>query len=197
MDVTISREMERLEALETEVAAQLGVMKVRHRLADLADRAIVLGERTAYQQLKAALSGDDYANARTAVRSELLRVEYFYASGSRLKGYLLPLEDLFPGEGLEKESDLSVDQVIGLLRDQDKPWQVRARAAWLLGATKSPEVAGVVVEAMLAESNLDVMKECQYTFEETTGFRAAALFDTVGIEAWWEQMKGEAEAGNE
>lgn len=178
--------------LMAELEAQLGILKVRNRLTDLADRAIVLGERQAYQLLKSALSDEPHEGQRTAVRSELLRVEFFYSSGSRLKGYVLPVGEMFPGEGIEREADLSTEQVIGILKDHNQPWKARARSAWLLGDRPSADVTRALVEAMLAEVNLDVMKECQYSFEERTGFRAGALFDTLGIEGAWKQLQARA-----
>jgi hypothetical protein len=178
--------------LASEVRSQVEVLRKRNRLTDLADRAIVLGERNAYEHLRSALSESEYQALGLAVRTELAKVEHFYRFGTRLDGYVIPVVELFPGRGFSGEEDLATEDIIGLLLSPDKvPWKVRGRAAWMLGRQRPIEVTEALATAIRTEPNLDVLKECVFTFEENTGYRAEEVFDTGPLLAWWEAHRDE------
>lgn len=169
---------------------ELEALKVRNRLSLLADRAIADADRRAYEQLRAALGSPELEEFRYSIGSELMRVQFFYASGSRLKGFELPVAELFPDDPAGDETSIAPDKVARLLLDLDRSWQVRGRAAWILGGREpDDESLAALVEGVRTDPNLDVLKECLYSIEELTGLRGRELFDTDTVLEWWEQYR--------
>ena len=76
-------------------------------------------------------------------------------------------------------------ELIELLLDSEKDWRVRRRVAFLLGDKRSYEVAEALAEAIRSDPSLDVIKECFYSFEATTGYRSPDLFEVEHLLDWW------------
>ncbi|CAN5477288.1 hypothetical protein BH23VER1_BH23VER1_27690 [soil metagenome] len=173
-------------ALSRSLARELEVLKVRNRLTHLGDRAIALGDRRSYDQLRVALDAPSYRDYRIALRAEIIRVENAYATGGRLGTYVLPVRDLFPGRSWQSEGEVATAELIALLGDYDRPWEVRTRAAYLLGTRQSRAANEALVGAILEDPNLEVLRESMLSLEENAGFRAPHLFDTGAVAEWWE-----------
>ena len=165
---------------------QLEILGERNRLTALADDAIANGSRAAFEKLLALskdLSGDRRIQDGAVV--EILRVKNFYSSGTRLGSYTLPVATLYPSLKTAAEEALSSSQLLELLADQERHWRVRTRAAYLLGNRRELSVSEALVRAAESDPNLDVVKECVFTFEENTGYRAKGLFEIESLVNWW------------
>jgi hypothetical protein len=167
---------------------ELVLLKERNRLTDYADEAIATGARAPYQRLWEALDDPRLANLVHAARAEILRVQNYYLGGSRIDHYDIPVMTYFPDDAALRDSQLKDDQLIKLLRDKKNPWEVRMKAANLLGTRHSSEAGDALVAAVKVDDNLDVVKEATFSFEQMTGFRAR-IFDAASMDQWWKQYK--------
>jgi hypothetical protein len=167
---------------------ELVLLKERNRLTDYADEAIATGARAPYERLWEALDDPRLANLVHAARAEILRVQNFYLGGSRIDHYDIPVMTYFPDDAALRDSQLKDDQLIKLLRDKKNPWEVRMKAANLLGTRHSSAAGDALVAAVKADDNLDVVKEATFSFEQMTGFRAR-IFDAASLDQWWKQYK--------
>ena len=166
---------------------ELEILGARNQLTLLADDAITNGSRVAYDKL-VILSNDTTQDKRLrdGAVAELVRVTNFYSSGMRLGAYTLPVNQLFPSSVSRSEEALSTGQLVGLLTNREKSWQVRARAAYLLGSRRGGlPLCEILVGAAKEDPNLDVVKECIVSFEQVTGYRSKQPFDIAGLEEWW------------
>ena len=78
------------------------------------------------------------------------------------------------------------EQLIELLEKKENPWQVRMKAANLLGLRRSRAVGDALVRAVKYDPNLDVVKEATFSFEQMSGYRAR-IFEPASLDAWWTQ----------
>jgi hypothetical protein len=200
----------KLAAIEAELAAQgdrisekmpnvdeeIEYLRVRNKLTTYADEAITMANRAQYKKLWDVVYDETQGKYHAAAVSEILRVKFFYASGSRLGAWTLPVRELFPG--LETEGDLQVQQVIELLLDRTQDWRVRVRAARLLEGQRTRRVLEKLREAIHDDPNLDVLKEAVRTFEVNAGFVGGDFFDVESVDNWWEanSEKFEEEGGS-
>lgn len=169
----------------TPITAELVLLKERNRLTSYADEAIASGSRAAVQSLIDSINDPAMANLRHAAMAEFQRVQYHYQYASRIDpSFTLPVNELFNDARIRTEADLATPQVIKLMEDQEKEWQIRLRAAWLLSGRRTPEVGEALLKVMKEDPVLDVAKEAQLSFEMNMG-RRFRLFDVPAIEAWW------------
>jgi hypothetical protein len=173
-------------AASAPLSDDLLLLKERNRLTAYADEAIATAARAPYEQLWKALDDPRLANLAHASRAEILRVQNYYLSGSRLDRFDIPVGDYYPDSAALRDSQLSDEQLIRLLGNQDHPWQVRLKAANLLGLRRSTVVGDALTKAIKTDPNLDVVKEATFSFEQLTGYRAQ-LFEIDTLEAWWKQ----------
>ena len=169
----------------------LVLLKERNRLSGYADEAIATGARAPYDRLWEALDDPRLAGLVHAARAEILRVQNFYLSGSRLDAYDIPVSSYYPDSAALKDTQLKEDELVTLLANPKHPWQVRMKAANLLGLRRSKNSGDALVKAILEDQNLDVVKEASFSFEQMTGFRAR-LFEPATVKAWWEQYNSTA-----
>lgn len=167
--------------------SELVLLKERNRLTSLADESIATGAREPYEQLWKAVNDPRMVNLIHGARAEILRVQQFYLSGSRLPKYEIPVADVFPDTPNLRDAQLSDDQLITLLSSPKQIWQNRVKAAWLLGQRKSEKAAEALVKAVKEDKNLDVVKEATFSFEQMTGYRAS-IFEAKALEAWWKEF---------
>ncbi len=175
--------------VEDEARIALDALAHRVRLTALADRAIALGERRAFDLLKDELYDTDESRHvdRAAVLAEMMRVQLFYASGSRMSGYTLPVADVVPeADAAAGEAGLTAGQLVRLLGNPD--WKVRTRAAYLLGGHEGDAVRAALVGTALDDAHLEVVRECLYSLEENTGFKAKEPLDVDGLEEWLQRQ---------
>jgi hypothetical protein len=168
--------------------SELVLLKERNRLTGFADECIATGAREPYTRLWEAMDDPRLAHLVHAARSEILRVQNFYLSGSRLERYDIPVATYFPEDSALKDSQLKESQLIELLQGKKHPWEVRVKAAFLLGTRRSIEVGDALVKAVKHDDNLDVVKEATFSFEQMTGYRAR-IFDAESMEGWWMKYK--------
>lgn len=162
------------------------LLKERNRLTSYADEAIATGAREPYDRLWEALEDPRLIKLIHASRAEILRVQNFYLSGSRIESYTIQVGDYFPESASLKDSQLKDEQLIELLDTKSHPWQVRMKAANLLGLRRSRAVGDALVRAVKYDPNLDVVKEATFSFEQMSGFRAR-IFEPASMDAWWTQ----------
>lgn len=165
---------------------ELRLIKERNRLTAYADESISTGLRRPLNLIIDAMRDPDRANLYHAGQSEYYRIMGHYQLLSRIDpNYKLPLSELFPQQPIKDESDLSVDQLITLLKNTDLDWQVRLRSAFLLGGRRNTEVNSALAHAVASDPSLDVAKEAQLSFEQNVGHKFL-LFDFAGISKWWQ-----------
>jgi hypothetical protein len=167
---------------------ELILLKERNRLTSYADEAIATGARSPYEKIWEALDDPRLANLAHAARAEILRVQNFYLGGSRIDRYDIPVATYFPEQSELKDSQLKDEQLMKLLREKKNPWEVRMKAANLLGMRRSVEAGDALAAAVKDDENLDVVKEATFSFEQMTGFRAR-LFDAASLTQWWKEYK--------
>ncbi len=167
---------------------ELVLLKERNRLTSYADEAIATAAREPYERLWDTLADPRLADMVHAARAEILRVQNFYLSGSRIDRFDIPVATYFPEEAMLRDTQLKDDQLIKLLSNQKNPWEVRLKAANILGTRRSLSVGDALVEAISKEQNLDVMKEATFSFEQMSGYHAK-LFDASSITKWWKAYK--------
>jgi hypothetical protein len=183
---------------KTEVAAvvpvqsssnqELVLIKERNRLTGYADEAISTGARKSLNLLIEKLQDPKMANLRHAAYSEVQRVYYHLRFTSRIDpNFRIPVNDLFKDTAIRDESDLKTEQIIKLLHDTEKPWEVRLRAAWLLGGRRTREVGEALIKSIKEDSMLDVSKEAQLSFEQNMDHKFL-LLDVPAIDAWWKSQ---------
>ncbi|MGI9243756.1 MAG: hypothetical protein ACR2RV_23365 [Verrucomicrobiales bacterium] len=165
---------------------QLEILGERNQLTTDADDAIANGNREAFDRL-VSVSKDRSQDKRLkdGATAEILRVKSFYASGTRLGSYALPVATLYPSLKTEQEEALSNSQLLAILENQEKHWRLRLRAAFLLGSRRDLAVNEALVRAAASDPNLDVVKECVFAFEENTGYRSKGLFEIDALVNWW------------
>jgi hypothetical protein len=173
--------------------SEMVLLKERNRLSAYADEAIATGARAPYDRLWEAIDDPRLATLVHAARAEILRVQNFYLSGSRLDAYDIPVAEYFPESAALKDTQLKDDELIALLDEGKNPWQVRMKAANLLGLRRSKKAGDALVKAIVGDQNLDVVKEASFSFEQMTGFRAR-LFEPATVKAWWEQYNAPGSA---
>ncbi len=174
------------EAILPSQQSELVILKERNRLTSYADEAIATGARTPYEKLWASLEDPRLTNLIHATRSEILRVQNYYLSGSRLDQYQISVADYYPDLISLRDSQLKDDQLIALLLNNKNPWQVRMKSANLLGQRRSTAVGDALAKAIKDDNNLDVVKEATFSFEQMTGYRAR-IFETSTLDAWWKE----------
>lgn len=172
----------------TPTQEELVLLKERNRLTSYADEAIATAAREPYERLWETMDDPRLAGLAHAARAEILRVQNFYLSGSRIDRFDIPVATYFPEEAMLRDTQLKDDQLIKLLHDQKNPWEVRLKAANILGMRRSLPVGDALVKAILEEPNLDVMKEATFSFEQMTGYHAK-LFDATSVAKWWKEYK--------
>lgn len=167
---------------------ELVLLKERNRLTSYADEAIANGTRKTLDLLLKRLTDPDYANLRDATYAEIQRVYYHLRFTIRIDpGFHIPVNEMFKDSGIRDESDLKTEQLIKLLGDQEQIWQVRLRAAWLLGGRRTKEVSEALIKAIKDDPVLDVAKEAQLSLEQNVD-RKFLLLDIPAIDEWWKSQ---------
>lgn len=167
---------------------ELLLVKERNRITAFADAAIATGEREPYDRLWVIIDNPELASLAHAARAEILRVQNYYLSGSRISRYEIVVGNYFPDQASLKDHQLNEAQLITLLKNKDAPWQVRLKAAHLLGRRKSLSSAEALAKAIKEDKNLDVVKEATFSFEQITGYHAR-IFQYDELADWWTEYK--------
>lgn len=173
------------------VNQELILLKERNRLTFWADEAIATGSSEAMDNLWRSLDDPEIARLRDGVKAEIIRVQNYYTQLSRLPpDYRIPVQAIFQDSTLRSEADLQPAQLIKLLLDHDRPVEVRARAAYVLGSfPKDAQAVSALVQAMTSDPSLDVMKEAQRNLSEQQGMIISPL-NARAAAAWWKEKGG-------
>ncbi len=178
--------IQRILSVTPEAMSEISQLKNRNQLTRLADEAITRGSRSAYMQIANIAESSRDTSQVNGAQAELLRVKFFFASGTRSASYMLPMATLYPSVKSKTEEQLTQKELIDLLLDSEKDWRVRRRVAFLLGDKRSYEVAESLAEAIRSDTSLDVIKESVYSFEAITGYRSSDLFEMKELLDWWD-----------
>jgi hypothetical protein len=178
--------IQRILSVTPEAMSEISQLKDRNQLTRLADEAITRGSRSAYMQIVSISESSRDTSQANGAQAELLRVKFFFASGTRSASYILPMTTLYPSVKSKTEEQLTQKELIDLLLDGEKDWRVRRRVAFLLGDKRSYEVAESLAEAIRSDPSLDVIKESVYSFEAITGYRSSDLFEMKELLEWWD-----------
>ncbi len=181
-----------LDADGSTAQRELQILKERNRLTACADEAIATGMRAPYDRLWEALDDPALAHLVHAARTEILRVQNAYLSGSRLASFDIPVGAYFPEDSGLADTQLPDAKIIKLLGDPANPWEVRMKAANLLGARHSVEAGDALARAVRSDPNLDVVKEATFSFDQMTGFHCQ-LFDGETVERWWKEHRAQVQ----
>lgn len=172
-----------------ELTNELVLLKERNRLTLLADEVMATGRAEPMRRLWASLRDPDLSHLKHAAAAEIIRVQNHLDRITRLRpDYRMPVSDYFPQSGAASDDKLEDAQLVGVLLDQEKPLQSRARAAVLLTGRRTPQVGDALITAMRTDPELDVAKECQHALHNTFGF-SVPLFDTQSAEEWWNKNR--------
>lgn len=179
----------------SEANKELVLLKERNRLTAYADEAISTGNRKALNVLIQDIQDPEMAHLRHAVFAEIQRVYYHLRFTSRIDpNFKIPVNELFKDPGIRDESDLKTEKVVELMHDPKQPWEVRLRAAYLLGGRRTREVGDALIKAIRDDPILDVAKEAQLSFEQNMNHKFL-LLDLPSIESWWKTQT--TDVGNE
>jgi predicted metal-dependent hydrolase len=171
----------------TPTQSELVLLKERNRLTSLADEAISTAAREPYDELWKAFDDPRMVHLIHGARAEILRVQQHYLAGSRLAKYDIPVAEVFPDTPNLKDTQLSDDQLISIVTNPRHIWQNRVKASWLLGQRKTTKAAEALIKVVKEDTNLDVVKEATFSFEQMTGYHAT-LFEPKPLEAWWKEF---------
>ncbi len=169
--------------------SDLVILKERNRLTAYADEAIATGARGPYERLWDSLEDPRLANLAHAARSEIMRVQNCFLTGQRVKyygiqQYQIPVAEIFTDSPALAPAQLSDEQLIQILQNQELVWQTRIKAAWYLGQRRNTKSAEALVKAIKEDPSLDVAAEATFSFEQVTGYHAR-LFEVQPLLAWW------------
>lgn len=181
----------------TSTNQELVLLKERNRLTAWADEAIATGSRKSLDNLIKRLTDPEHANLRDASFAEIQRIYYHLRYTIRIDpNFRIPVNELFKDAGIRDESDLNTGQVIKLLHDQEQIWQVRLRAAWLLGGRRTTDVNEALIKAIKDDPVLDVAKEAQLSLEQNID-RKFLLLDIPAIDEWWKSQASPPDGSKE
>ena len=167
---------------------ELVLLKERNRLTAWADEAIATGNRKSLDMLIKRLTDPEHANLRDAAFAEIQRIYYHLRFTIRIDpNFRIPVNEMFKDAGIRDEADLKTEQLVKLLHDQEQVWQVRLRAAWLMGGRRTPEVSEALIKAIKEDPVLDVAKEAQLSLEQNID-RKFLLLDIPSLDEWWKSQ---------
>lgn len=181
-------------ALRGRILTELLILKERNRLTGYADEAIVTGDRRAYELLWESLDNPDLSHLRHAARAEILRVKFFYNSDERILAFNIPVELFTDDPEVRNERDLSAEQLRELLANDTLDWRIRVRAAFLLAQFPEVETGDALVEAIMTDPHLAVVKESVFALGQFTGYRGDVL-EFEQARDFWEEAKRAADDG--
>lgn len=181
-----------LAAYET-LRREVETLQRRNRLTALADAAISDGVIEAFRELERICEPEAKGDEYRAAMAELFRVYAAYSIGAPTRWPDLELLASKINPLKQKESELTIDELLTILELRDPP-QARARALDLLAKKeikKSPVVAKALVEALKRETHLEVVRRIRATFALVTEYRKGGKLDGRDLLEWWEANKAE------
>ncbi len=175
--------------MDDPVGAAWSAVEQRYQLTELADEAISTSNRASYDKLTGFLDSSQEEALRNAARSEVLRVQQIYATGSRLSAAPLPVKELSPAAA--SESDIPLTILIAYIQNPETLWDRRARAAYVLEGSTNLEANDALLRVAKTDSNLDVVKQAMISFKRNTGYPGGDFFDAERASEWWANHRDE------
>lgn len=168
--------------LEAKVAELEGIRELQRH----ANEAIAGGNRAALYKLDESLRSPASAALKETARAEIIRVESYFVTTKRFRGY--------PGGLPDVPADDPVPTLAQILLDLDKHWAMRSHAARMLGEhAKNLQAADALAKASDADPSLYVAQEAIIAFAKLTGFRPTAVFDGRSLNEWWAKNRANFE----
>lgn len=158
----------------------------RLRDIQLQKDSAVEGSFSAFERLAEYRSHDQ--GLVTEAQVALMAVKGFYIVGTRTKGVHIWLKNPDGSNGAEDENIPASSLIAQFLFGQPR-WELRAKAAQLLGGKRQAGVAEALLRSMQTDPNLWVRRESLRSFEQLTGFAEQDVFDFKRAAQWWQKNK--------
>lgn len=174
--------------------SELGTLKERNRLMQLADRAVNDGDRKALDELM-KIKADPQNPLVGLAGSLIFQVKNFYLQGTKLGDYKLVLnrfglaDTQMLGNPPAPESYSVGDLIFGLQDGAD--WRVRAKSADLLGTRRTKSVPEALLVAVKTDGHLEVVRNALRSFVMITGYVSPDVFEYQPAEDWWREHADE------
>jgi len=169
------------EAAESEVALlkeKIARLEGAQMLADWGNEAIAEGSRFRLEQLDQYYNNPEIQSLKSVANAEIIRVEAYYFTTRKHR-------DPRPQMPFVSTTDPVKSLAEILIADESK-WDVRFRAARMLGEYKDNRKAAVILlEASDTDSNLFVVEECIRAFSRVTNYISRGPFDSKSAKHWW------------
>jgi hypothetical protein len=155
----------------------------------LEDQAIAEKNRSAFRALRGMIEDESLAAAdRTSARASVNRIELFYLQSAPL--VQSPIRFLETPDGRQEIPDdgrLPLDVLTTTLQTGDASWQLRARAAFLLGKHNDLQAVASLTEAVRTEENLSVLYFATQSLNQITGAGYSRVFGETDLVEWVEK----------
>ena len=154
----------------------------------MADDAIAEGDREAYEQILKAIADPNMAIVSSAAKAERMKVLQHYRQSNSPMNHLVDVKQIFNNPEILSERHLTTQNKVFLLKNEDLPWETRAKAAFLLAGTTDLDAIDELVVSIQTDPNLHVVRQAHATFEQITDYRGN-LFDVPSLVNWWKDNR--------
>ena len=176
---------------------EISELETRNHILSLGDQAIYKASRSALEDLLKLITEPSNPNLLNTVLAEISRVKLFWLNATTISGKTLKVK--MQDGTLKNESDLTTDELIKLLLEED--YSSRAKSAQLLRNRKEKHVPEALMQCIKKDQHLEVVRDAVDSFKLITGYYAmdvfGAIFRTSDIQAvgddrepidiWWEK----------
>jgi hypothetical protein len=164
------------------VEEQLTTLRAYNQVNALAATAQVDGSRDALKQLEAMSADTEIGKAAVG---GVLAVKLFYLTASRTHSYhLSDYAETSPPLSQRENDSYTTAELLNFLRSAND-FRARAVAARLLADKPTKSVPNALLQAVHADSHLEVVRSAKVSFERITGFKEADALDSDELDEWW------------
>jgi len=152
---------------------------------ELEDRAIAEKDRKAFEILREKILKSDASGAHVAAVAAINRIELFYLQSASFSQ--MPIRYVQTPEGKQEIADDRVLPLAALcetVRSKESSWQLRARAAMLLGNHKDVASLEALTEAVRSDQNLSVLYFATLSLKQITGVGFSGVFGDADLVDW-------------
>jgi hypothetical protein len=187
------QEKKAMENLRGDYTKSLGELKAlvvyqeQLKGIELLKGASISGDAASFYKLDSYTSAD--ASLIDAAHSAGLETKVMYLSGTRVKSVSIFILNSNGSHGATDEKIPTASLLTEFLLNPRPQWEIRDKAAVLLGTRREAEVLPALVTCMSAYANLWVRRDALRSFEQLTGFQENDVFDFQGAANWWEKNK--------
>lgn len=176
---------------------EISELETRNHILSLGDQAISKASRSALEDLLKLITEPSNPNLLNTVLAEIRRIKIFWFNATTISGKTLKVK--MQDGALKNESDLTTDELIKLLLEED--YSSRAKSAQLLGNRKEKHVPEALLQCIKKDEHLEVVRDAVNSFKLITGYYAGDVFgaifrasdiqaagdDRESIDIWWEK----------